>query len=291
MRQPTIEEYERLGEHLCVVDPILNDFARDHGYAVYGPLSGGRYPNRRISQVGSITRTIHIAQCQMIQAVTGIALSSQMFHTPSSAVCSLMTKQTEFAGYAINATPEHALRSNRDVLPARVIAALGVSNMNFRRPRSVASPALRTVLATMFFLCCVPAHGSVCLSQSPEVIASDAEVAFIGKVTSVEESEYDPTGLGCWKRSQEHPECGAKLLTLAVTESFRGALSGSVTVVSEDACYCSAPYWKKEHSYLVVARLNTSGHPGNLVASNVCGGTGEESTRAAAIDALRASGR
>ena len=61
MRQPTIEEYERLGEHLCVVDPILNDFARDHGYAVYGPLSGGRYPNRRISQVGSITRAIHIA--------------------------------------------------------------------------------------------------------------------------------------------------------------------------------------------------------------------------------------
>jgi hypothetical protein len=32
--------------------------------------------------------------------------------------------------YAINPTPEQALRSNRAVLPARVIAALGVSGMN-----------------------------------------------------------------------------------------------------------------------------------------------------------------
>ncbi len=33
---------------------------------------------------------------------------------------------TEKSNYAINATPEQALRSNRAILPARVIAALGV---------------------------------------------------------------------------------------------------------------------------------------------------------------------
>jgi len=173
--------------------------------------------------------------------------------------------------------------------PRPVSTALGVITMHICRPISFGSLALRTLLAMALLLCWVTARASVCLSQSPEAIARDAEVAFIGTVTSVEESEYDPRGLGCWKHSRENPECGAKFLTVAVTESLRGRLNGSVTVVSEDACYCSAPYWKKERSYLVIARKNTSGQPGALVASNVCGGTGEERTRAAAIEALRTS--
>lgn len=150
---------------------------------------------------------------------------------------------------------------------------------------------MRGLLSAAIFLCWVPAHASTCLGKSPGAIASDAEIAFIGTVTSVEESEYDPRGSGCWKRSQEHPECGAKIITVTVTESLRGSANGSVAIVSEDACYCSAPYWKQQQSYLVVAYLNTSGHPGELVALNVCGGTGEERTSGAAIDALRASAR
>ena len=52
------EDYERLGEHLSQIDPILADFAGTHGYTVYPKLSGGRYPNRRITQGGRLLRSI-----------------------------------------------------------------------------------------------------------------------------------------------------------------------------------------------------------------------------------------
>ncbi len=57
----SIEDYDRLGEHLAVIDAPLVAFAAKHGYTVYPRLSGGRYPNRRITQEGSIFRTIHIS--------------------------------------------------------------------------------------------------------------------------------------------------------------------------------------------------------------------------------------
>ena len=55
------EDYERLGEHIAEIDTPLAAFAGGHGYTVYPPLSGGRYPNRRITQEGSVLRTIHIS--------------------------------------------------------------------------------------------------------------------------------------------------------------------------------------------------------------------------------------
>jgi hypothetical protein len=55
------KDYERLGEHLAEIDTSLAAFASGHGYTVYPPLSGGRYPNRRITQEGSVLRTIHIS--------------------------------------------------------------------------------------------------------------------------------------------------------------------------------------------------------------------------------------
>jgi hypothetical protein len=57
----TLEDYERLGEHLYAIDAPLASFAAAHGYTVYPPLSGGRYPNRRITQEGLIFRSIHVA--------------------------------------------------------------------------------------------------------------------------------------------------------------------------------------------------------------------------------------
>lgn len=56
----SIEGYERLGEHLSKIDASLAKFAATHGYIVYPKLSGGRYPNRRITQEGSVFRSIHI---------------------------------------------------------------------------------------------------------------------------------------------------------------------------------------------------------------------------------------
>ena len=50
-----------LGKHLTVIEADLADFAGKHDYTVYPPLSGGRYPNRRISKIGSVIRSIHIS--------------------------------------------------------------------------------------------------------------------------------------------------------------------------------------------------------------------------------------
>ncbi len=52
------EDYDRLGEHLDQLDVRLAGFAARHGYIVYPKLSGGRYPNRRITQEGRLLRSI-----------------------------------------------------------------------------------------------------------------------------------------------------------------------------------------------------------------------------------------
>lgn len=107
--------------------------------------------------------------------------------------------------------------------------------------------------------------------------AQSAEIAFVGSVTAVEESPYSPPGRGrvCWERSVEHPQCGGKLVTLQVSDRIRGDLASSVTVVSEDACYCLGNYWKKGATYLVFAKPNNGRVPGELIASNLCSGTTE----------------
>ena len=55
------EDYERLGEHLVQIEPALAAFAGEHGYDVYPRLSGGRYPNRRITHIGTLRRSILIS--------------------------------------------------------------------------------------------------------------------------------------------------------------------------------------------------------------------------------------
>src|ERR1700733_4198555 len=61
----SIEDYDRLGEHLAVIDAPLAAFAAKHGYIVCPRFSGGRYPNRRITQDGLIIRSIHISMDDM----------------------------------------------------------------------------------------------------------------------------------------------------------------------------------------------------------------------------------
>jgi hypothetical protein len=62
------EDYERLGEHLIEIDAPLAKFAARYGYTVYPKLSGGRYPNRRITQESRLRRSITI---QMDNAPNG----------------------------------------------------------------------------------------------------------------------------------------------------------------------------------------------------------------------------
>jgi hypothetical protein len=57
MPLPSVEDYERLGEHLTAVDVPLAAFASARGYTVQ---HRGRYPNRRLTRFGSVVRSIHI---------------------------------------------------------------------------------------------------------------------------------------------------------------------------------------------------------------------------------------
>ena len=57
----SIEDYELLGLHLTEIDSTLVEFAERRGYVLAEPHSGGRYPNRRITQHAQIYRTIHIS--------------------------------------------------------------------------------------------------------------------------------------------------------------------------------------------------------------------------------------
>jgi hypothetical protein len=54
----TPEDYERLGAHLTEIDAPLSAFAEANGYTV---ARRGRYPNRRITQEGTIVRSIEIS--------------------------------------------------------------------------------------------------------------------------------------------------------------------------------------------------------------------------------------
>jgi hypothetical protein len=64
----SFEQYERLGEHLNQLDAPLAEFAARHGYTVYPRFSGGRYPNRRITQEGRLLRSIVV---EMDSKLTG----------------------------------------------------------------------------------------------------------------------------------------------------------------------------------------------------------------------------
>lgn len=144
------------------------------------------------------------------------------------------------------------------------------------------------VTVLFFSIASVPALAMTCSMLPPEKIAKTAVVAFVGTVAKIEESTYKTHAL-CRGHSPQEPKCGGKLVTVNVTEKIRGRVESKVTVLKEDGCLCLGGDWDVGATYLVVATRNTSRIPGQLVASNVCGGTGElnEGTRKI-IKAIRA---
>ena len=95
----TQEDYERLGEHLCAIDAPLASFAAAHGYTVYPPLSGGRYPNRRITQEGRLLRNIHITMDLTPSGEPHDHFFEQI-PTQSGVAPGLMTRTGAFVGVA-----------------------------------------------------------------------------------------------------------------------------------------------------------------------------------------------
>ena len=50
------EDFKKLGEHLSLVRPIIDDFCRRYGFEYVNPLSLGRYPRIRIQKISEINR-------------------------------------------------------------------------------------------------------------------------------------------------------------------------------------------------------------------------------------------
>ena len=146
---------------------------------------------------------------------------------------------------------------------------------------------MRFVLGLWLSFTGLNAQGMECSPLSPKEINATAGVAFVGKVQDVAESKYKPISL-CWDNSSESPGCGGKLVTFTVTEVLRGTVPPTVSVISEDGCYCLGQYWSVGQSYLVIAKPNTTELPGDLEAANVCEGTGEAVRQSAVIEVLRA---
>lgn len=146
---------------------------------------------------------------------------------------------------------------------------------------------MRMVIVVSTLALSGPSMALMCQPTAPEDIARIAEIAFVGVVTGVEESPYQPSG-SCWAQTVLKPTCGGKLASFQISETLRGKPGVAATVLTEDACYCLGHYWKVGASYLVVARANSGDAKGDLIASNVCGGAGPIGVETeSVIEALR----
>ena len=134
--------------------------------------------------------------------------------------------------------------------------------------------AMRAPGCTLLWLLCLasaPALAMQCRPLEPEKIAAEAEVAFVGKVVSVTPAEYG-SGM-CWK-AERGSECGGKIAVFEIVKSLKGKTSGKVSVLAEDGCYCLGSYFTAGRDYLVVAGRNTTPLKADVLAKNVCWGTG-----------------
>lgn len=98
----------------------------------------------------------------------------------------------------------------------------------------------------------VAACASTCVPKSPEEISATAEVAFVGTLKSIENDSFKPSSL-CRSHSKKNPKCGGKRVIFEVTETLRSDKVGSVSVLSQDACYCTGQFWEANRAYLVIA--------------------------------------
>jgi hypothetical protein len=122
-------------------------------------------------------------------------------------------------------------------------------------------------------LTALPAFALECSPIDPDRVAAEAEFAFVGRAISVVASDYSPNDI-CWKAETREAQCGGKIATFDVTRSIKGTASGQVRVLAEDGCYCLGAYFTKGGEYLVVGSKNPTPFPADVLAKNVCWGTG-----------------
>ena len=133
---------------------------------------------------------------------------------------------------------------------------------------------VRTLAVSLpWVLAALPSFALECSPADSDRVVAEVEVAFVGKAISVEPSGYAPSEI-CWKADTGRPQCGGKIATFEVTRSIKGGASGQVRVLAEDGCYCLGPYFKEGGEYLVVGLKNPTPFPADVLAKNVCWGTG-----------------
>ena len=130
---------------------------------------------------------------------------------------------------------------------------------------------LRVVLLSSLCSAISPSFAMQCRAVDPDRIAAEAEVAFVGKAISVTPTDYG--GGVCWKADRGN-NCGAKVVVFEVVKSLKGQRSGQVRVLAEDGCYCLGGYFTAGREYLVVASRNSTPVAADVLAKNVCWGTG-----------------
>lgn len=123
-----------------------------------------------------------------------------------------------------------------------------------------------------------------CALQPLKANLKNAEVIFKGKIVEryTFETQENSRRSFCASNSAERPNCGPKVAIFQIAKVFKGELSDErITVYSKDGCLCLGHYFKKGDEYLVFATKTNEEHPAHakaeLVASNVCGGTGNTS--------------
>jgi hypothetical protein len=167
----------------------------------------------------------------------------------------------------------------------------GVAGRSTRSLAVMKSFRVRPYVACVLLATSCSAAAMSCFRMSDGEIVITAGTAFVGNVLSVDDSPYETFPGPCRARTTDKPHCGAKLVTLHVIESLRGKLDANVTVRTMDSCTCLGPSLTVGSSYVVVARPNRTGEPGDYVAASICGGTEELNERGTGLVKAFRAGR
>jgi hypothetical protein len=116
------------------------------------------------------------------------------------------------------------------------------------------------------------ATASSCTPRDPAEVARHAPYAFVGRVVTVEPSQYERAAGAC-TTTQQNGGCGSRLNTIEVVRVLRGSIPERVKVISEDVCSCFGAFLGLNREYLIVADGNSSQHPGDFIARSKCEGT------------------
>lgn len=113
-----------------------------------------------------------------------------------------------------------------------------------------------------------------CTLLDAETIIQKSPIMFIGTVTAIDARDY---GFRAPNSNGEHHNCGEKTVTFSVSTWLQGQPQNAteqIRVLIEDACFNTGTYVKENQLMFIAAELNTTDHPAELLALNICHGSG-----------------